>query len=29
MNGALRPDAARAGYAQGRARAKQLAGVWG
>jgi NTE family protein len=29
MNAALRPDAARAGYAQGRARAKQLAGWWG
>jgi NTE family protein len=29
MNAALRPDAARAGYAQGRARAKQLAAWWG
>lgn len=29
MNLALRPDAARAGYAQGRARAKQLAELWG
>ncbi|GMA90511.1 patatin-like phospholipase family protein [Homoserinibacter gongjuensis] len=29
MNAALRPDAARAGYAQGRERAEQLAGLWG
>lgn len=29
MNDALRPDAARAGYAQGRERAEQLAGLWG
>jgi hypothetical protein len=29
MNGALRPDAARAGYTQGRERAEQLVGLWG